>query len=246
MFGDSKFFEAFYSGIWQQPVSLWIVLFLGTLRAWGGLGSIQGSAQVRRFIFGWALVSAMDAWLTANVVLGFGPLSGGWASGVPLFFVIVGDLRVFWALEYWGVDRFRGEPRLIKSALHVVFASLVVPVLMHITGADQKDPRILFLVYELCFLAWILIYGWIRFRPLASRSRECQFAWRFIRYVCVYYSLWALADLWILATSGGARDLGFALRVIPNWLYYGTWGWALIRTLSASQSVTESTSRQSL
>jgi hypothetical protein len=38
------------------------------------------------------------------------------------------------------------------------------------------------------------------------------------RFVIVYYSLWATADMIILTTSS---DLGFALRVVPNLLYYG-------------------------
>jgi hypothetical protein len=38
------------------------------------------------------------------------------------------------------------------------------------------------------------------------------------RFVLLYYGLWATADVIILATGS---DLGFALRVVPNVLYYG-------------------------
>ncbi len=38
------------------------------------------------------------------------------------------------------------------------------------------------------------------------------------RFVVLYYSLWASADLLILTTG---LDLGYGLRVIPNLLYYG-------------------------
>ena len=38
------------------------------------------------------------------------------------------------------------------------------------------------------------------------------------RFVLLYYGLWAAADVILLATRA---DLGFALRVVPNLLYYG-------------------------
>ena len=38
------------------------------------------------------------------------------------------------------------------------------------------------------------------------------------RFVLLYYGLWAAADALILATGA---DLGFAVRVVPNVLYYG-------------------------
>ena len=38
------------------------------------------------------------------------------------------------------------------------------------------------------------------------------------RFVLLYYGLWATADAIILATGS---DLGFAVRVVPNVLYYG-------------------------
>ena len=38
------------------------------------------------------------------------------------------------------------------------------------------------------------------------------------QFVLLYYGLWATADAIILAAGS---DLGFALRVIPNTLYYG-------------------------
>ena len=36
-------------------------------------------------------------------------------------------------------------------------------------------------------------------------------------YVAVYYALWATADLLILGTG---RDVAWALRIVPNQLYY--------------------------
>ena len=38
------------------------------------------------------------------------------------------------------------------------------------------------------------------------------------RYVIIYYSLWAFADAVIL---GLGLDVGYAIRVVPNILYYG-------------------------
>ena len=39
-------------------------------------------------------------------------------------------------------------------------------------------------------------------------------------YSAAYYALWASADLVILVLG---RDAGWALRVVPNQLYYGGW-----------------------
>ncbi|MGH7856783.1 MAG: hypothetical protein ACREQY_05580, partial [Candidatus Binatia bacterium] len=40
-----------------------------------------------------------------------------------------------------------------------------------------------------------------------------------LAYVALYYFLWAAADSMILA----GVDAGWALRVIPNQIYYGFW-----------------------
>ena len=77
--------------------------------------------------------------------------------------------------------------------------------------------QILWLVYEIAFA--VLAVWWATQlipgeRPVAERFLRAT-AW----YVATYYALWALADVLILA----GLDAGWALRVVPNQLYYGFW-----------------------
>ena len=71
----------------------------------------------------------------------------------------------------------------------------------------------LFLVYELAFCA--LTLALLRWHP---NARALPWVRAVSRFVLLYYGLWATADAILLATGS---DLGYALRVIPNLLYYG-------------------------
>ena len=71
----------------------------------------------------------------------------------------------------------------------------------------------LFLVYELAFCA--LTLALLRWHP---NARALPWVRAVSRFVLLYYGLWAAADAMLLATGA---DLGYALRVIPNLLYYG-------------------------
>jgi hypothetical protein len=71
---------------------------------------------------------------------------------------------------------------------------------------------VLFLVYELAFAA--LTLALMRWHP----NRAVAWTRPVSRFVVLYYLLWAGADAILLATGS---DWGFALRVIPNLLYYG-------------------------
>jgi hypothetical protein len=58
---------------------------------------------------------------------------------------------------------------------------------------------------------------------------------RVAHFVVIYYSLWATADLIILTTGA---DVGFAVRVLPNVLYYG--GLIAVMAWSAEKASEES------
>ena len=60
-------------------------------------------------------------------------------------------------------------------------------------------------------------YGWIPAQVTASRADRLDYLRAVMTYVAVYYFLWALADVLILI---GGWDLGWALRILPNQLYY--------------------------
>jgi hypothetical protein len=127
--------------------------------------------------------------------------------------VLAGDFR---ALLLWDAGTRdgmiavtpRGLARAVGLTLIVpLFALLVAPMIA------PGNQRVQFLVYELAFCA--LTLALLRWHP---HARELPWVRAVNRFVLLYYTLWAAADVLLLATGS---DLGYALRVIPNLLYYG-------------------------
>jgi hypothetical protein len=205
-------FEAFYDSPLQHPWLRWAAGVAGVAYALGRPGL---PPEVRRYVQALGLLTLLDAWLTSNHVIGIGRLTGAAAAGVPLFFVLAGDLRYLLIVENGtasGRLRFtaRGVARAGVLMLVVPLSSqLLVPLL---AGPDA-DARVLFLVYEVSFFA--LTLALIALHPGAAPGRWPRAVSRF---VLLYYGLWACADAIILATGS---DFGFGLRVVPNVLYYG-------------------------
>ena len=118
-----------------------------------------------------------------------------------------------------------GGQRKLRPALRE--AALLTPVVgtfafsvYRIAGPRRarSSGQLLWLVYEVGFLAMLFFLRRevITARsPLPPTSRE---AWlrRVTSFVGVYYVLWAACDLAILA----GFDAGWALRALPNQLYY--------------------------
>lgn len=206
-------FEAFYASELQHPWLLWAAALAALAFCLTRPGL---HPSVRRYCVILTALSAVDAWLTSSRVYGLGVLSGEAARLVPLFFVIAGDYRfllLFGAAEPGG--RIAPAPRALATALGL---SLVVPLLSQVALAALPDawsssPRVLFLVYEVLFLG--LTLALLRWHP---RVRSVAWIVPVGRFVLLYYALWASADAILLATGS---DLGFALRVVPNVLYYG-------------------------
>jgi len=210
-----EFFEALYQSPIQHPMMLWLSNLLGTGLALLFIRSLapEKKRPIRNFILLWAMISALDAWLTANHVVGLGALPAPLASIIPFLFVWAGDYRIFLAMDsrkfHW-----RG-----------VAASLLVPILAGAMTLGQV-PRILFLTYELLFLIWILIYGKLTRLDRVAPARRIR------NLALTFYSFWVIADLLILILPVPANDLGFAIRVIPNLIYYGAFGLICARVWS--------------
>jgi hypothetical protein len=210
MAGEPGLFEVFYASAWQHPVALWLAAAAGAAVV---LARPNLHASVRRYGLGLAALSMLDAWLTANHVIGIGALPARLASAVPLFFVLAGDFRALLLWDNTTRDGMiavspRGLARAVGLTLIVpLFAQLVAPLIA------PGNSRVLFLVYELAFCA--LTLALLRWHP---HARELPWVRAVSRFVLLYYTLWAAADALLLATGS---DLGYALRVIPNLLYYG-------------------------
>jgi hypothetical protein len=195
-------FEAFYASALQHPLLLWLAAAAGLAIA---LRRRDLHASVRRYAVALFALSVLDAWLTTHPH----------GSVVPLFFVIAGDARYLLLLE---AARPTGAiaiaPRGLARALAL---SLVVPIVSQLLtsalAGPGAQPRVLFLIYELLFCA--LALALLRWHP---NVRALPWLRGVTRFVLLYYALWATADIVLLATRA---DLGFALRVVPNALYYG-------------------------
>jgi hypothetical protein len=209
---EPGFFEAFYASTWQHPWLLWCA---AGLACWYAFRLHDRGSDVRRCTAALTLLSATDAWLTTSPPYGIGPLPGAVSSLVPLSFVLAGDFR-FLVLLTSATDSGGIRPHT-RSVAAAAALTLIVPITSQLIVSAVPgwgdNPRILYLIYELLFLALALALRSLH--PIALKLR-------WVRSVCgfvsLYYGLWALADLLILGTG---TDLGFALRLVPNVLYYG-------------------------
>jgi hypothetical protein len=218
-------YAEFYASSFQHPWLLWASALLGLLVA---LSRSDLSRRVRWFCIVLAGLSIMDAWLTADDVIGIGPLRGSASSWVPLLFVLLGDFRYFFFLEAARAD---GTLVITTKGLSMAGAwTLAVPiasqVVVHAIGSEEA--RVLFLVYEALF---VLLSLGLYAVYLPGHARAPRWTRRVTMFVLIYYASWALADAIILYTGA---DAGFLVRVLPNVLYYGGFvpavAWAAPRT----------------
>jgi hypothetical protein len=214
--------EAFYrsdlQGFWSLLAAP--ALFLAWLAGPGRRRAAAAQLPGAGFVLAWSAVFAAQSLLD---LLATGPLSrslplpAAARTGVQLFFVLVGDLRVFLLVMV-----LAGLPHPFVRALAW---SLVVPGVaggLHFGVIARLAPGVpdqnLWLVYEVAFAALCL---WLAAGPLPRwtaaappgrlASLRCCLA-----YVVAYYALWAGSDVLILA----GVDAGWCLRALPNQLYY--------------------------
>jgi len=223
--------ETFYRGDLQGLWSLVVApaLFLLAL-PWLRPRAMGADPRAAGFVHGWAVAFALET-IVDPVAVGVGGV-----SMVP--FVLLGDFRVF--LLLLGV--LEPEQPLARTFARAAAWTLVVPVLalsLYRLARGISGPlpeQALWLIYECAFVALAL---WWRARVARVRPRAERFLRTVLAYVATYYGLWAVADVLIMA----GRDVGWAVRVIPNQLYYGLWVpvvWVLFfspRYASTSMSV---------
>jgi hypothetical protein len=225
--------EAFYAsrlqGVWLLVVPA--AAFLVWLLAHGRPAAAGAEPRAARFVHVWTVVFTVGTILDPVLIV---------YAGVPMLpFVLLGDFRVF--LLVLGVAH---PMRPLAATVGLAAAwTLVVPIVAWGVDAAERalasrplPDQLLWLNYEVTFavlaLAWWIAVGrW----PVAAR----RFLRAVLAYVVLYYVLWATADVAILS----GYDAGWALRVVPNQLYYVFWTpvvWALFfasRYASASSAV---------
>lgn len=204
--------EAFYGGDLQ---GLWSLIALPALfllaLPWLRPRTRGSDPRAARFVRIWAAVFAVETIVD--------PLAIARLGAPMLPFVLLGDFRVF--LLVLGVAE--PERSLVGTCARAAAWTLVVPVvagLLYRAGsalAGELPEQVLWLIYECAFVALAL---WWRARLIpARRPPALRFLRAVLAYVAIYYALWAVADALILAR----RDVGWALRIVPNQLYYAFW-----------------------
>ena len=225
-------------------VPLLFLLYLAWTECTAPVGVVPAAA---RFMHVWAVTFTV---LTIIDPLAGGPLmrllglgDAPAATMVMVAFVLLGDFRVylllFTLMTYAGVrhdtrvadpvsaTRDALQPVPTRAAMAAALATLIVPIVA--VGVDAalraRDPNLpaqsIWLVYEVAFLVVALgLRAWaVPARVPAAEPRLRTYLRAILSYVAMYYGLWATADVIILA----GFDIGWALRMIPNQLYYAFW-----------------------
>ena len=176
-----------------------------------------GARFVDLWAIGFAAVALLDPIFTGPLTRALGP---AWGTGFLILFVLLGDFRVFLLICFLAGGQRKLRPALREAALLTPVVGTFAFSVYRIAGAaaGSVEGQLLWLVYEVGFLAMLFFLRRevITARsPLPPTSRE---AWlrRVTSFVGVYYVLWAACDLAILA----GFDAGWALRALPNQLYY--------------------------
>jgi len=116
----------------------------------------------------------------------------------------------------------RGLGRALVEATAWTFVVPASTFLVHRTLtaiAGAQPGQSLWLIYEVGFLvmAFVLREAVLPRRVPGTAPPLRAYLCTVLAYVALYYALWAAADVLIL-TSGA--DLAWALRMVPNQLYY--------------------------
>jgi hypothetical protein len=212
---------AFYHGDLQSLTAL--VVVPAAFLVYALARPLRTADPQTRFVYGWSIAFALETILdpiaTGPLTRALGLADAG-QQAVMLCFVLLGDWRVLllvFALAY--PPERRGQAFAHSAAL-----TLVVPVLAYLADAGlrrlwpARPGQVLWLVYELAFvtLALALRRHFGRSPAAAAGEPDRCLLRAVLGYAAVYYLLWASADALILA----GFDAGWALRMLPNQLYY--------------------------
>jgi len=145
------------------------------------------------------------------------------ATLIPFFFVLLGDLRVLWL----AIGVARPERSFAENLGWAIGTTLIVPL---VTGfgyglarwlMPNVHSQLLWMIYEFGFFSLCLFLSrvWVP-RTLATQPARAGYLRALFGYSAAYYALWLIADLFIVV---GGLDLGWAIRIVPNQLYYSFW-----------------------
>jgi hypothetical protein len=225
-------YESPTQSVWSLVVLPAVFLLWLAVRGRRADGPVEPAAA--RFVRRWAVVFALVALVD--------PIATGRLGWPLLPFVLLGDFRVFaLVLAVMHPARARGGVLLEAAAWTLVvpaFAYGTMKLVDSVAGAQA--PTMLWIVYEAGFVvladAFVL---WVLPRRVGpDREPARRYVRTVLGFVVFYYVLWALSD--ILTLNG--VDAGWALRMLPNQLYYGLFvPFAYVRFFSAEAASSTST-----
>lgn len=210
-------FEAIYQSPWTATALVAAVNLIG-LAAW---------LRRRTFLVAYLVLFAVASFADALRSGIWSPLHGIAAENdIGLLFVLLGDYRYFLLLERFAVRPNSGpSDRTATKAWFTTFGFMaVVPLIAYaLMKGAQVTGRWSFLAWEAMFVVWALALRFFVYpRRLAAAPTAIR-TWLFeiTRLEVAIYALWVAADVIILLGA----DAGFALRIVPNVLYYGVFLW---------------------
>jgi hypothetical protein len=180
-----------------------------------------------RYLLLFALTTLVDILVASHMI----PIHNEAAQvAIEYVFVLIGDLRFILLLAYFlyaglgaaELQRLSLPGSVIKPAfIFTLFPTILVGAVGFAKPQLMNEARHKFLAYELIF--FILTVLWI-YVVLPQKSLPAASV-RFIKSAAVpvflYYGLWSLADILILC----GVEAGYAIRIVPNFLYYSVFLW---------------------
>jgi len=217
-------FLDFYASDLQSTYAVWPVplLLLGWLVLTGGRAATTADARfVRAYTLFFAVETVLDPLVSGPLARWIGIAGSAPGTMLIVFFVLLGDFRVLLLLQRLARPGLTRERLLAESAAWTLVVPLVALTVEQLLGAlaGELPENMIWLLYELSFCALAL---YLRQRALPAwvgpdRAARLAYLRSVASYVALYYGLWATADILIMALD---LDVGWALRVVPNQLYY--------------------------
>lgn len=213
---NAENWDAFYHGGWQWPWALLVVPFAWAIARAIARGDAPDSA-LGRFVRLWGTVFVLETMLDPVAGACVRGASAAVQTGTGLFFVLAGDFRIYWLLAGiadGGRITARGFARAAAMTAAVPSAAFA---LTRAAAAIQGElsEQVLWLTHEALFVAVVAFAAriWV---PAVLSGETARYARWVCAWVAAYYALWAAADVLILA----GVDAGWAVRCVPNQLYY--------------------------
>lgn len=196
---------------------------------------VPGAARfVARATLVFAGLTMLDPIATGPLVASEALRGTAAATLVPFLFVYVGDLRVL--LVAFAVAR-PGRP-FASTLARAAAATAIVPISTGILYgalrmvAPDVHGQWLWMIYEAGFLALCVFAVRIGLAKAGIAGPGRTFLEALFGYSAAYYALWLAADVLIVLAG---LDLGWAIRMVPNQLYYAFWApFVAFRFFSAS------------